>query len=77
MALVHKWKNKRNSCVWQQDLRNWITIRHTQVGHSVERQATDHSLGGLSFQQASRALVPKDGFQSEHDGFCQRTNVVA
>src|SRR6266487_3534839 len=77
MALVHKSKNKHNPAMWKQGLRNWITYWHTEIGYSVERQATNKSLGRLSFQPASRKLVTKDGFQAEHDGFSQRANMVA
>lgn len=47
------------------------------MGHALEYQTTDESLRGLYFQQAGREFVAKDGFQAEHDGFCQRANMVA
>src|SRR5215212_10588896 len=77
MALVHKSKNKHNPALRKQELRNWITYWHTEIGYSVECQATNESLGRLSFQEASRKLVTKDSFQAKHDGFSQRANMVA
>jgi len=41
------------------------------MGHFVERQATDQCLSGLSFQQARRKFIAKDGFQTKHDSVRQ------
>lgn len=70
LALVHKSKTGDNPSIWRQELGNQITFGHAQMGHAVECQTTGKSLCGLGFQQTSRKLVAKDGFQSEHNRFC-------
>ncbi len=63
--------------MWKEELRNRVTFRHAEMGHLVERYTTNERLRSLSFQQAGGKFVTKDSFQAEHDGFCQRTNVIA
>lgn len=67
---MHESKNRHNSSIWELGLCDQVTFRHAEMGHAVECQTTDESLRGLRFQRTSRKLVSKDGFQSEHNGFC-------
>ena len=50
LALVHKSGHRRISSIGSKCLCDQITFGHAQLGHFVERQATDQCLRALRFQ---------------------------
>ena len=49
-ALVHKSKSRHNPSIGSYRLGNFVALRHTQMGHSIESSATDQGLRRLGFQ---------------------------
>ena len=76
-ALVHKSKSRRSASIQGCHLDNLVAFRHSKMGHFVECQASDQRLRDLCFDQACWQFSARDGFQSKHGGFYQRTHVIA
>jgi len=58
-------------------LSNRITIRHTQLGHTIESRAFDACLGDLPGYSPRAQVIAKDDLETKHSSLCQRTAMIA
>ena len=53
-----------------------VGLRHSELGESVEDEASDCGLRFLPFDGSCGQVWSKDGFESEHGGFGEASSVV-